>query len=80
MALGRLAIETGLWVNYETVDGELEKAKKIVNRKPVEEYLKAQKRFRHLFRPDRNEEEIAKIQAIADRNAKKFGIDVVLKK
>ncbi|MCK8519916.1 pyruvate ferredoxin oxidoreductase, partial [Methanoculleus sp. 7T] len=37
-------------------------------------------RFRHLYRPGRNEEEIAKIQAIADANAKKFGIDLNVKK
>ena len=49
-------------------------------RKPVEEYLKEQKRFRHLFKPVRQEAEIAKIQAIADANAAKFGIDIKLKK
>jgi pyruvate ferredoxin oxidoreductase beta subunit len=53
--------------------------KKVV-RKPVEEYLGEQRRFRHLFRPKKNEAEIAKIQAIADRNAERFGIDIKLKK
>jgi pyruvate ferredoxin oxidoreductase beta subunit len=77
--MGKLAIQTGLWVNYEMVDGQVVKAKKVA-RKPVEDYLKAQKRFRHLFRPRKNEEEIAKIQAIADANAEKFGIDITLKK
>ncbi len=79
IAIGKLAIETGLWVNYEMVDGEVTKVKKVV-RKPVEEYLKEQKRFRHLFKPVRQEAEIAKIQAIADANAAKFGIDIKLKK
>jgi pyruvate ferredoxin oxidoreductase beta subunit len=79
LAVGKLAIETGLWVNYEMVDGEVTKVKKVV-RKPVEEYLKEQKRFRHLFKPVRQEAEIAKIQAIADANAAKFGIDIKLKK
>ncbi|MCA1916517.1 thiamine pyrophosphate-dependent enzyme [Methanospirillum hungatei] len=73
--LGKLAIETGLWVNYEIVNGKIEKAKK-VKRKPVEEYLRVQKRFAHLFKPSVNTEEIAKIQAIADANAEKFGIDL----
>ncbi|HJK62829.1 MAG TPA: pyruvate ferredoxin oxidoreductase, partial [Methanocorpusculum sp.] len=36
----------------------------------------AQKRFRHLFKPTRNDEEIAKIQKIADANAAKYGIDI----
>jgi pyruvate ferredoxin oxidoreductase beta subunit len=76
--MGKLAIQTGLWVNFEMVDGEVVKAKKVV-RKPVEEYLKVQKRFRHLFRPQPNTEEIAKIQAIADTNAERYGIDIKLK-
>jgi len=79
IAVGKLAIETGLWVNYELVDGVVTKAKK-VKRKPVEEYLKTQKRFRHLFKPTRQDAEIAKIQAIADANAAKYNIDIKLKK
>ena len=75
LEVGKLAVETGLWVNYEMVDGKVKKAKK-VKRKPVEEYLSVQKRFRHLFKPKKNEQEIAKIQAIADTNAVKFGIDL----
>lgn len=57
------------------INGKVEKVKK-VKRKPVEEYLKSQKRFAHLFKPQRNEVEIAKIQAIADANAEKYGIDL----
>ncbi|HUU75590.1 MAG TPA: pyruvate synthase subunit PorB [Methanoregulaceae archaeon] len=79
IAIGKLAIDTGLWVNYEMENGMVTRAKK-VKRKPVEEYLKEQKRFRHLFKPRTNDEEIAKIQQIADRNAEKYGIDIVLKK
>jgi pyruvate ferredoxin oxidoreductase beta subunit len=79
IAIAKLAIETGLWVNFEMVDGKVAKVKKVV-RKPVEEYLKTQKRFRHLFKPQRQDAEIAAIQAIADRNAEKYGIDIKLKK
>ena len=75
MEIGRMAVECGLWVNYEVIDGELATVKK-VKRVPVDDYLKAQKRFRHLFKPVRNDTEIAKIQAIADKNAKKYGIDI----
>ncbi|QYZ79935.1 pyruvate ferredoxin oxidoreductase [Methanofollis formosanus] len=75
MKIGRLAVETGLWVNFEMIDGEVEHVRKVANRKPVEEYLEVQKRFRHLFRPKKNEEEIAKIQAIADHNAGAFAVD-----
>lgn len=77
LAIGKLAIETGLWVNYEMVDGEVTKVKKVV-KKPVEEYLKEQKRFRHLFKPTLLSEEIAKIQAIADRNFERFSHEIRL--
>jgi pyruvate ferredoxin oxidoreductase beta subunit len=77
IAIAKLAIETGLWVNYEMVDGKVTKAKKVV-RKPVTEYLKTQKRFRHLFKPKQQDAEIAAIQTIADRNAEKYGIDIKL--
>jgi len=66
-------------VNYERVEGEVTKAKKVV-RKPVVDYLKTQKRFRHLFKPKTQDAEIAAIQAIADKNAVKYGIDIKLKK
>lgn len=79
IAIAKLAIETGLWVNFEMVDGNVTKVKKVV-RKPVEDYLKTQKRFRHLFKPKRQDEELAAIQAIADRNAAKFNLDITLKK
>ena len=76
--IGKLAIETGLWVNYEMEDGNVTRVKKVL-RKPVEAYLKEQKRFRHLFRPQVNTGEIAKIQAIADKNAEKYGIDLKIR-
>jgi pyruvate ferredoxin oxidoreductase beta subunit len=77
--IGKLAIETGLWVNYEMEDGIVTRVKKVV-RKPVDVYLKEQKRFRHLYKPKLNAEEIAKIQAIADKNAELYGIDLKIKK
>ncbi|MDD1644915.1 MAG: pyruvate synthase subunit beta [Methanomicrobiales archaeon] len=79
MKIGKLAVETGLWVMYEMTDGKVTRVKKVV-RKPVEEYLSTQKRFRHLFKPARRDAEIAQIQASADRNAEKYGIDIKLKK
>jgi len=79
IVVGKLAVETGIFVMYEQTNGTVTKVKKVV-RKPVEEYLKIQKRFAHLFKPQRNEAEIARIQAIADTNAAMFGIDLKLKK
>jgi pyruvate ferredoxin oxidoreductase beta subunit len=40
----------------------------------VEEYLKIQGRYRHLFQKEGGAEEIKRIQLIADENIKKFGL------
>ncbi len=69
----RLAVETALYPIFEIVDGELGKVHKI-KQKPVEEYLRMQKRFAHLFKDERGRDEIAKIQAIADENVRKYGL------
>jgi pyruvate ferredoxin oxidoreductase beta subunit len=47
---------------------------KIRKQLPVEEYLKPQKRFAHLFSPEPRLDAIAHIQAIADRNVRRFGL------
>lgn len=60
---------------YEIENGEIVKVRKIRKRKPVEEYLKPQRRFRHLFRDEGGADEIKRIQAIADANAVRFGLD-----
>ncbi len=72
--IARLAVETGLFPVIEYVDGELASARTISKPEPVEEYLKLQGRFRHLFSAPGGEAEIAKIQAIADANIRKFGL------
>ena len=59
--LGRLAVETGSWILYEIEDGDFRVTYRPVQRKPVEEYLNAQKRFRHL-----TEEQKARIQEYVD--------------
>ncbi len=41
---------------------------------PVEEYLRPQQRFAHLFKPEPRTEVIARIQAGADRNIRRFGL------
>lgn len=67
----RLAVLTGLYPLYEVENGEL-RALKIPKRVPVEEYLKEQVRFRHLFGKEDRKKEIAEIQEIADQNIEKF--------
>jgi pyruvate ferredoxin oxidoreductase beta subunit len=67
----RLAVLTGLYPLYEVENGEL-RALKIPKKVPVEEYLKEQVRFRHLFGKEDRKKEIAEIQEIADQNIEKF--------
>ena len=43
-------------------------------RPPVEDYLKPQGRFKHLFKDDRGKEQIAYIQKLADLNVKKYNL------
>ncbi len=72
--VGKLAVETGLWPLYEMEHGKVTKVRKIKNKKPVEEYLKMQKRFKHLFTTEEAKQEIKKIQELADWNVKHFGL------
>jgi pyruvate ferredoxin oxidoreductase beta subunit len=70
--LARLARETGIFPVFEAEYGELTSVTKIRRRVPVEEYLKPQKRFAHLFGTPGQPEMLAKIQADADRNIRRF--------
>ncbi len=65
--LARLAVQTGIWPLKEAVRGTVSHTQIPARRKPVEEYLSRQGRFRHLFEPRRNDEAIAEIQAGVDR-------------
>ena len=72
--LARLAKESGLFPVFEAQHGEVTSVSKIRRKVPVEEYLKLQRRFAHLFGKTPALETIARIQAIADRNIRKFGL------
>ena len=72
--VARLAVESGLFPLFEAEFGEVTERSIIRRKQPAEEYLKLQKRFAHLFRPKRDEERLAAIQAIADRNIQRFGL------
>jgi pyruvate ferredoxin oxidoreductase beta subunit len=72
--LSRLAKETGLFPVFEAEQGEVVSVSKIRRPVPVEEYLKPQRRFGHLFSPQIQTGVIARIQAIADRNIRKYGL------
>ncbi|MEM0078966.1 MAG: thiamine pyrophosphate-dependent enzyme [Nitrososphaerota archaeon] len=60
--MARLAVETGIWPLKEAIYGEVKHTYIPRKLKPVEEYLKTQARFRHLFYPVKNAEIIQTIQ------------------
>jgi pyruvate ferredoxin oxidoreductase beta subunit len=72
--VARLAKESGLFPVYEAEGGQVVSVSKIRRQVPVADYLRPQRRFAHLFSPIEKTETIARIQAIADRNIRKFAL------
>ncbi len=70
--LARLACETGIFPVFEAEKGEVTHVQKIRHRVPVENYLRLQKRFAHLFGAHPHPEMVAHIQDQADRNIERF--------
>jgi len=65
IALGKLAIKTGIWALKEYVNGEIihTKIPRPPGKRPnVEEYLRPQGRFQHLFKPKKQKTVIKAIQ------------------
>ena len=72
--MGTLAVETGAWALYEyenekmTFNGRSKLIlEKKIQRKPVEEWIKYQGRFRHLFAPEKDEITIKEIEDHIDQ-------------
>lgn len=65
-AIGKLAVKTGIWPLKEYVDGEVAHTVRPRARVPVEDYLRTQGRFAHLFTPERDEATLAAIQKDVD--------------
>jgi pyruvate ferredoxin oxidoreductase beta subunit len=72
--LARLAVESGLFPLFEAERGEITDATPIRRPVPVEAYLRPQRRFAHLFRDPPDSQALAAIQAVAERNIKRFGL------
>jgi pyruvate ferredoxin oxidoreductase beta subunit len=72
--IARLATQTGLFPVFEAEHGELTGSTKIRRRVPVEDYLRRQRRYAHLFAPERRDDVIVQIQARADRNIRRFDL------
>src|SRR5690349_17325046 len=72
--IARLATQTGLFPVFEGQRGDVTAVTRIRHVAPVEDYLRPQKRFRHLFEPAPRTDVLARIQARADRNIQRFGL------
>ena len=64
--VGKLAVKTGVWPLKEYIDGKVVHTKIPHPRLPVEDYLKKQGRFKHLFGPERNAGLLEEIQGLVD--------------
>lgn len=67
--IGKKAVDSGMWILYEVEKGKFKfngPSEKIARgeeqKTPVEEYLKKQGRFKHLFEPKRDKETITQIE------------------
>lgn len=72
--IARLATQSGLFPVFEAEHGEVVSSTPIRKQVPVEEYLKLQGRYSHLFAPKRRDDVIDKLQAAADRNIERYGL------
>jgi len=71
--LGKLAVTTGLYPLLEYENGILTNKSKVPQPTPqVEEYLKPQGRFKHLFSQKQFQSDLTYIQSLADENIKKY--------
>ena len=70
--MSRLAKETGMFPVFEAEYGEITNSSKIRRVLPVEEYLRPQKRFAHLFGKSPAVATIVRLQALADKNIRKY--------
>lgn len=72
--LARLAQRSGLFPVYEAENGEVTSTLPIRGQVPVEDYLRPQKRFAHLFGDRPDTEVLSRLQLLADRNIARFGL------
>jgi pyruvate ferredoxin oxidoreductase beta subunit len=72
--IARLATQSGLFPVFEAEAGAVTSVSLIRRQVSVEEYLKPQRRYAHLFSPVERRDVIDRIQARADRNIARFGL------
>jgi pyruvate ferredoxin oxidoreductase beta subunit len=74
-AIAKLALETGIWPLKEAIHGIVRHTYKPSPFRPVEEYLKPQRRFQHLFEPTRDEATLSAIQENVNRYWENVDLD-----
>ena len=72
--LARLAQRSGLFPLFEAEHGEVTAVLPIRGQVPVEDYLRPQKRFAHLFGDPPNTQVLSQLQQLADRNIARYGL------
>ncbi len=64
--IAKLAVDSGVWPLKEARDGAVVHTVVPHRFHPVEDYLRPQTRYRHLFEPQRQEEMLRQLQADVD--------------
>lgn len=72
--IARLATQSGAFPVFEAEFGEVVASSPIRRQVPVEDYLKPQKRFAHLFSPTRRDDVIDRLQAQTVRNIRRYNL------
>jgi pyruvate ferredoxin oxidoreductase beta subunit len=72
--VARLAIESGFFPVFEARDGAVTDVRRIRRQVPVEEYLRVQGRFAHLFKGPGRPDIVERLQRQADRSISHFGL------
>jgi len=70
IGMAKIGVQTRYWPLFEVEDGKWKLTTNVREPKPIEEWLKPQGRFKHLFAPG-NEQLLAEVQADVDRNWEK---------
>jgi pyruvate ferredoxin oxidoreductase beta subunit len=74
VALARLAQRSGLFAVFAAERGRVTSVLPIRHRVPVEDYLRPQKRYAHLFGEPGRPDLVARLQALADATVARYGI------
>ncbi len=72
VTVSRLAVKTGLFPLVELEYGDITGVMRLAQQRPVEDYLKIQGRFKHLFNSKEGVAEVRHLQALADRHIQRY--------